>query len=190
MDARDPDWTLIEKFLQGDVAAFDRLFETYRSRVINLSCRYVKSREAAEDIAQEVFLKVYDRKVKVDAAARFTTWLYRVTVNASLDFLRRNKHTPRSLDEESAPGKTLESLIPDPGPFSARESVLQDEITRAVNREIEKLPEKLRIPLLLYQFEELTYEQVAAILGVTAKAVERKLYHARERLRKKLIDRL
>ncbi|MBI4549409.1 MAG: sigma-70 family RNA polymerase sigma factor [Candidatus Omnitrophica bacterium] len=189
MEPRDPDWTLIEQFLAGDTTAFDRLFQAHKSRVINLSFRYVRGREAAEDIAQEVFLKVYDKKVKVDPAAKFTTWLYRVTVNASLDYLRRNKNSPRSLDEEAAPGLGLQSRVEDTRP-SARQTVLADEVRRQLTGEIDRLPEKLRLPLVLYQFEELPYQEIAAILGITSKAVERRLYHAREQLRKVLGDLL
>jgi len=186
----DEDWSLIEKFERGDATAFQEIFNKHKGRVVNLSYRFVHSQEAAEDIAQEVFIKVYEKRLKVDSKVKFTTWLYRVTTNASLDFIRKNKFVVRSVDAEIADssGEKTDFLerVGDPKSPSPRETVQQEELQTLLRTEIDGLPEELRVPIRLYQFENLPYEEIASILKITTKAVERRLYHARERLRDKL----
>lgn len=175
----DPDWFWIKKIQEGDSSAFDEIFKRHKVNTINLAFRFVRSREAAEDIAQDVFIKIYEGKVKYDPKSKFTTWLYRVTVNASIDFIRRRKFTSVSLDEENHDLKDTRSSSPS--------SVLREEEIKAlVRREIDRLPEKFRSPILLYQFEEMPQQEIAKILGITEKAVERRLYHAKELLRERL----
>jgi RNA polymerase sigma-70 factor (ECF subfamily) len=189
-DETDQDWQWIERFQEGDTSAFDRLFQKHKRFVINLAFRFVRQKEIAEDLAQEVFVKVHEKKVKIDFGSKFSTWLYRVTVNASIDFLRRKKFFPWSLDslldrQDEHSGSLLES-VPDLKSLSAQETLHQKEACAAVHKAIDALPEKLRAPILLYQFENLSYLEIAQVLQVTPKAVERRIYHAKEILRKKL----
>lgn len=184
----DGDWSLIEKFEGGDVTAFQEIFNRHKSRIVNLSYRFVQSREAAEDIAQDVFIKIYEKRPKFDPKAKFTTWLYRVTVNTSLDFIRKNKFIVRlpNAGAEDPDGKeNFLERVGDPNSPSPSETVQQKELHVLLRTEIDALPEDLRLPILLYQFENLPYEEIARILGITPKAVERRLYHAKQRLRDK-----
>ena len=174
----DPDWLWIQKIKEGDKAAFGQIFDHHKNSVINLAFRFTKSKEAAEDIAQDVFIKIYEGRVDFDPKAKFTTWLYRVTVNASIDFTRRRKFTPFSLD--------VKEDFKDPQIRSTGEMLKEEEMKALVQSEIHKLPEKFRSPILLYQFDEMPYREIAKILGITEKAVERRIYHAKEILRKKL----
>lgn len=184
------DWVLIRKFQDGDPSGFQEIFSRHKSRVVNLSYRFVHSQEAAEDIAQDVFIKVYEKRLKVDPKVKFTTWLYRVTTNASLDFIRKNKFVVRSVDAEikDPSGEKTDFLekVGDPNSPSPRDAVQQKELHALLRAEIDALPEDLKLPVLLYQFENLPYEEIARILKTTTKAVERRLYHAKQRLRDKL----
>jgi RNA polymerase sigma-70 factor (ECF subfamily) len=186
----ESDWSLIDKFQKGDVSAFREIFNRHKAHVINLSYRFVQNREAAEDVAQEVFIKIYEKKVSFDPKAKFTTWLYRVTVNASIDRTRRKGFFDKSLNQELADGegeiKTLQEEISDPKAVSPKEALYNEELKALVQAEIHKLPEKLRAIILLYQFEEMPYREIAQVLGISEKAVERRLYHAKEILRKNL----
>lgn len=186
----DQDWLWYQKFQAGDSSAFNELFSKYKTVLINLAFRYVRGKEAAEDIAQEVLIKVYEKKAKRDPHSKFSTWLYRVTVNASLDLIRKKKYSFHSLDEaiEGEEGKreTLLEKIPDPGGSSPLKSLAEEEIRLLVQREVDRLPEKLRAVILLYQFEEIPYREIAKILGISEKAVERRLYHAKALLRERL----
>lgn len=188
--AENEDWEWAAEWLSGNEAAFQRLFEKHKVSVINLAFRFLRQRQAAEDIAQDVFIKIYEKKFSLDHKAKFSTWLYRVTVNASLDLLRRKKLTPQSLDAETVDVKgkkrTLLENTAASSSSSPRQTVQDEEIQDKVRKVIDALPEKFRTPILLYQFEELSYREIAVILGVTEKAVEKRLYHAKEILRKKL----
>lgn len=189
-ESSEEDWCWIREFRAGAGSSFRNLFDKYKAAVFNLAFRFVRNRAAAEDIAQEVFLKIYEKKVSPDSGASFSTWLYRVTVNASLDLLRKNKNRPLSLDEETAEsgeGKNtrLEKLSA-PGAFSPAVEVETQELQKTVLDAVYALPDKLRDPILLYQFQEMSYKEIASILGISGKAVERRLYHAKAQLRSRL----
>jgi len=185
------DWEWIERFQAGDAAVFDLLFKKYKGLVLNLAFRFVGQKEAAEDVAQDVFIKIYEKKVKVDPGAKFSTWLYRVTVNAALDAVRKKRFLKFSLDEpketQGESKETFADALADPHPNPPPGQTLADaEIKAHLQREIDRLPEKLKAPILLYQFEKTPYEEIATILGISKKAVERRIYHAKNVLRDKL----
>ncbi len=186
----DEDWLLINDFLQGKESAFESIFEKYKKKVINLAFRFLKEAQSAEDIAQEVFIRIYEKKIRYDPRAKFYTLLYRITVNASLDLIRRRKFFPISLDQkiqkESGDEQTFLENLPNLRSPSPKEALDRDELKALLQNEIYQLPEHIRSPLLLYQFEELPYGEIAQILGITTKAVERRIYHAKGELRKRL----
>ncbi len=188
----DQDWIWIQRFHEGKKSAFEQIFSKYKPLVVNLAFRFVRNKETAEDIAQEVFVRVYEKKFRLDPKAKFSTWLYRVTVNASLDILRKKRFLGGSLDEnisfrEGGKKTTLESLA-EPKSLSLKTDLAQEELKVLVQKEINQLPEKFKIPILLYQFQEMPYREIAKILGITEKAVERRLWHAKELLKKKLAN--
>src|SRR3989338_6083615 len=187
----DQDWLWIKDFQeQGERSAFDNIFNKYKTLIINLSYRFVKDQGTAEEIAQDVFIKIYEKKVKFDPKSKFSTWLYRVTINASLDSLRHRKKGAYSLNEEikSEEGdkRTHLETLADPNASSPVKNVEQNEMKLIVQRAIDRLPDPLRAVLLLFQFQELPYREIARILGISEKAVERRICHAREALRGKL----
>jgi len=187
----DNDWTSIENIKQGDKSAFEALFLKHKSMVMNLSYRYVRSREIAEEIAQDVFIKVYEGRVSFQRNTKFSTWLYRVTVNASLDYVRKRKFTPFSLDaplraSDEDPGTTFLESLKDKASLPGDLEIASKEIREYVRKAVDSLPDKLRQPTLLYQFDAMPYRDIARILGISEKAVERRLYHAKGILRKKL----
>ncbi len=190
----DPDWVCIERFYGGEPSAFNELFKKHKTRVLNLAFRFVRNRQTAEDIAQEVFIKIYEKKFHFDSSAKFSTWLYKVTVNASIDRTRKKSFFDRSLDktetDDEGGGKTLLEALSDSSAISPADTVASEEVKNLVQMEIQKLPERLKAPILLRHFENLSYKEVAQILGITAKAVERKIYHAKEILRQKLSKHL
>ncbi|MBI3252831.1 MAG: RNA polymerase sigma factor [Candidatus Omnitrophica bacterium] len=188
----EEDWILIQKFRDGDPSGFQEIFNRHRSRVINLSFRFLQNREAAEDVAQEVFIKIYEKKLVFNPKAKFTTWLYRVTVNASLDRTKRKSFFDRSLDKvETGDGgedKTLLETLSDRSAVSPAAALEQKELSGLVQAALRKLPEKLRVPILLHRFDGLPYGEIAQILGTSVKAVERRIYHAKEALRASLAE--
>ncbi len=190
--ATPDDWDFVTRYLEGDPGAFEILFQKYKKRAYELAFHILGERAAAEDIAQEVFIKIYQKRLKPSTTAKFTTWLYRVTVNAALDVVRRRQiFFWQSLDKplESEAGQKHFPEVVDKQP-SPGESSAEKEQSEILHREIRRLPERYRLPILLYQFENLSYAEIAQILGITPKAVERRLYHARERLRETLVKKL
>ncbi len=186
----DGDWSLYAKFEKGDTAAFHQLFDRYKTRILNLSYRFVRNAAAAEDIAQDVLIKIYEKKVGYRANAKFSTWVYRVTANASLDHLRKKKFFGFSLDQpvNSAEEdfRPASDLVSDRGSSTPSEDLERKELKIMVEKALQGLPENLRFPILLSQFEEKSYQEIAQILEISVKAVERRIYHAKEALRGKL----
>lgn len=174
-----------------DPEAFRLLMERYAGPVTNVASRFLDSRPDAEEIAQEVFVRLYQTPPHLDPSGKLFTWLYRVTVNLCLDALRRRRRAPAtvSLDEPSGSGEegpTLSETLPGGAGESPRQRLARSELAAATRRAIAGLPENLRVPLVLSSLEDLSQAEIARILRVSPKAVERRIAHARQLLKHRL----
>jgi len=164
----------------GDENAFTELVNRHRDAVVNLTYRYLGNQTDAEDLAQEVFLKVYRARGRYEPSAKFTTWLYRVAANACLNEVRDRRRRPTfsaaALDEPSAPGADRSAASP---PEEAERSELKEQVRAA----LAELPERQRLALLLNKFHGLGYEEMAESLAMSVPAVKSLLVRARENLR-------
>jgi RNA polymerase sigma-70 factor (ECF subfamily) len=163
---------------QGDRAAFRRLFDAYKDKVFSVAVYFLQSDvAAAEDITQEVFVRVYTRLGQFRRQADFTTWLYRLTANACMDEHRRRKRRPvmAALDE------TLETGAETPYVVCARL-----EINEAVRAALDDLAPEIRLTVLLRYFEELSYEEIAEILQCSQGTVASRLNRSLKTLARKL----
>ena len=165
--------------------------ERHAGPVTNLAYRFLESRPDAEEAAQEVFVRLYRNPPHLDPSGKLFTWLYRVTVNLCLDELRRRRRGPPtvSLDEPSGPGEEGPTLAErlDAGPAgSPRQRLERSELAAAVRHAVAGLPAALRAPLVLSTVEELSQAEIAAILQISVKAVERRVARARELLKARL----
>ncbi len=163
----------------GDENAFTELVNRHRDAVVNLTFRYLGNASDAEDLAQEVFLKVYRARARYEPAAKFTTWLYRIAANACLNEVRDRRHRPTSsataLDESPA--------APAMSPLEETErSELRDQVRAA----LAELPERQRMALLLNKFHGLGYEEMAESLSMSVPAVKSLLVRARENVRRRI----
>ncbi len=187
-DDTEDDWALYAKFEQGDPAAFRRLFDRYKNRILNISYRFVHDAAAAEDIAQEVLIKIYEKRAKFRPSTKFSTWVYRVTANASLDHIDKMKFFGFSLDKPIGSGENdatlVSEVIGDVDLDSPSKELEKKELKIAVENALHNLPEHLRVPIILFQFEENSYQEIADILQISVKAVERRVYHAKKILHK------
>jgi RNA polymerase sigma-70 factor (ECF subfamily) len=179
----DPDTRLMLGFCAGDEGAFERLVQRNQGIVLNLAWRYLSDHAEAEDVVQDVFLKVYGASSSYEATAKFTTWVYRITVNTCLNRLRARK-TRRSVpiepitdDEESAP-VLAEAHSEHPSAGLEREE-LEEKVREAMTR----LPEAQRTAVLLRRFDELSYEEIAEVMETTVAAVKSLLARARSTLK-------
>lgn len=170
------DSQLIEAFQRGDESAFEALFERYRSRVVNIANRFLGDRDAAQDTAQEVFVKVYTSARDYRPGAEFSTWLYRVTANACYDALRKRKRSP------VAPAADIPETIPDTS-ASPEAQAASSDLAREVRSAISALPPNQRLAVILQRFEGLSYQQIAAVLKTSVPAVESLLFRAKSSLR-------
>jgi RNA polymerase sigma-70 factor, ECF subfamily len=172
---REDDREAIEACQRGDRDAFDRLVQRYQRDVYRLCYRYLNNHEDADDVAQEVFLRAYRAIERFRGDSAFSTWLYRIAVNACLNFRAARKPA----------GIEFPDGIPDPRP-GAQSKVEHDERSRRVREAVSRLPDKQRATVILKVYHDLTHEEVAGILGATVGTVKANLFHALGNLRKTL----
>lgn len=184
----DPGVRLMLAWKAGDESAFDAIVETYSGQVWALLTRFVHGRAAREDMVQEVFLRVIRARDRYEPTARFSTWLYRIVFNLSIN------ETQRASTRETAKGER------DDGPFRGdRLARLADETTpepdedlargdavAAVRAAIRALPEQQRAALILAKYDEMPYDDIGVVLGISEKAVKSLVHRARESLRERL----
>jgi RNA polymerase sigma-70 factor (ECF subfamily) len=160
---------------RGEREAFDLLVERYQRDVYRLCYRYVNHHDDAHDVAQEVFIRAYKAIGRFRGDSAFSTWLYRIAVNACLNF--RAARRP--------PSEELPETMPDKG-TPALERLVRDERARRVRDAVTTLPERQRATLILKIYHDLSHEEVARILGSTVGTVKANLFHALANLRKRL----
>ena len=164
--------------------------ERYAGPVVNLAVRFLGNRADAEEIAQETFLRLYQHPPRLDPSSKLFTWAYRVAVNLCMDRLRKQSRTPPtdSLDLPAGPesDEPLAGKVADLSSRGPRETAAGTETAAAVRRAVASLPEDLRAPLVLSALEELPHAEIAHILEISPKAVERRLSRARALLKTRL----
>ena len=176
---------LIQRSQSGDGEAFGVLVERYKAKVFSLVYGFTRDRAAADDLAQEVFIKAYYSLPKFKAESGFGTWLYRIAVNHAKDFLRKSRQRQKEVSIEDVGEQALEA--PGAGPEENRE----EEGRRQVIREaLERLPEKYRVILTLRDIDGLSYEDISGIMKLSPGTVDSRLHRARRKLRDKLAGRL
>jgi RNA polymerase sigma-70 factor (ECF subfamily) len=174
---REAEREAVETCRRGEREAFDRLVLRYQRDVYRLCYRYVNNHEDANDLAQEVFLKAWRAIPRFRGQSAFSTWLYRIAVNACLNFRALRRPVTQELPE----------ALPDPR-LGAAARVESDDEARRVRAAVARLPEKQRATLILKVYHELTHEEVAGILGSSVGTVKANLFHALRNLRRLMAD--
>ncbi len=160
---------------RGEREAFDVLVQRYQRPIYRLCYRYVNDHEDANDLAQEVFLKAWRAIGRFRGESAFSTWLYRIAVNACLNF--RAQRRPQASD--------LDAALVDPRPGAEWQVSREDDAVR-VRAAVSRLPERQRATLILKLFHELTHQEVAGILGSSVGTVKANLFHALANLRREM----
>ena len=168
----DDDFSLIKRFIEGDETTFRLLVQRHKDKVRNITYLTLGNADAVDDIAQDVFLTVYKNLNKFRFESQFTTWLYRITVNKCKDHLRKKRirNIFASIKEDE----------PEPMYHSSHETKDKTEIVR---KAVDELPDKLRIPLMLKDFEGLSYQEIAQTVNCEIGTVKSRIFRAREGLR-------
>jgi RNA polymerase sigma-70 factor (ECF subfamily) len=172
----------------GDEQSFDLLLQRYRSPLVNFLYRMVRSREQAEDLAQEVFIRVYRAREEYVPSAKFTTWLFRIATNLALNSLRDHRYQKleMSMDApmivDAADGDERPFEVADKRP-TVEQELVEEARKKMIRHAIEKLPEKQRAAVLLHKYQELDYAEIAKILSCSESALKSLLFRAYEALR-------
>ena len=172
----------------GDQSAFDYLVQKYRRPMVSFMYRMARNTAAAEDLAQEVFLRVYRSRASYEASAKFTTWLYRIATNLAVNHARDTRHerpeVQVSLDEpDDDTGTTLE--LPD-GNLTAEQAMVRRERMLAIRSKVEALPEQQKLAVIMHKYQQMDYKQIAEVLKKSESATKSLLFRAYETLRDQL----
>ena len=161
--------------------------ERHAGKLFNYLVRSLQNEEDAADAAQETFVRVFQNRTRFDARQRFLTWLYAIATNLVKDRYRhRSRHPQVSLDAENeATGEDFRESVPEQKPTPS-ELLQGTERAETVRKAVGQLPEELRAPLILSEYEELSHAEIGTVLNCSAKAVETRIYRARKQLREKL----
>src|SRR5450432_1187677 len=172
----------------GDQSSFDYLVQKYRRPMVSFMFRMARNTAAAEDLAQEVFLRVYRSRASYEASAKFTTWLYRIATNLAVNHARDTRHerpeVTVSLDEPAEEsGTTLE--LPD-GHLTAEQNLVRRERLMAIRSKVEALPEQQKLAVIMHKYQQMDYKQIADVLKKSESATKSLLFRAYETLRERL----
>lgn len=177
--AIEPDAELMLRVKEGDAASFALLLERHRAPVVHFLYRMVQNQAVAEELAQEVFLRVYRARATYEPTAKFTTWLFRIAMHLALNSLRDGR--PEKLQESLDDGMRL----PDGNPTIEQELLYRVKLDE-VRQAIAALPDKQRAAVLMHKYEEMEYTQIARVLNCSESALKSLLFRAYETLRARL----
>jgi RNA polymerase sigma-70 factor, ECF subfamily len=172
----------------GDDSAFDYLVQKYRRPMMGFMYRMTHNAAVAEDLAQEVFLRVYRSRGSYEPSAKFTTWLYRIATNLAVNHARDTRHerpeNTVSLDEpDDETGTTMD--VPD-STLSVEENLLRRERLKAIRAKVQELPERQRMAVVMHKYQQMDYRQIADVLKLSESATKSLLFRAYETLREQL----
>jgi RNA polymerase sigma-70 factor, ECF subfamily len=172
----------------GDDSAFAYLVQKYRRAMVSFMYRMAHNPTAAEDLAQEVFLRVYRSRETYEPSAKFSTWLYRIATNLAVNYARDTRHErPEnmvSIDEkDDDTGLTVD--VPDSS-LSAEESIMRRERMAAIRKKVQQLPERQRMAVVMHKYQQMDYKQIAEVLKLSESATKSLLFRAYETLRVQL----
>jgi RNA polymerase sigma-70 factor, ECF subfamily len=172
----------------GDDSAFDYLVQKYRRPIISFMYRMAHNPAAAEDLAQEVFLRVYRSRANYEPSAKFSTWLYRIATNLGVNYARDTRHErPENItnldepDEETGQALDLADKKP-----NVEEEILRRERMAAIRQKVEALPDRQKMAVLMHKYQQMDYRQIAEVLKLSESATKSLLFRAYETLRTQL----
>jgi RNA polymerase sigma-70 factor (ECF subfamily) len=181
----EPDAALMLRVKRGDIRAFEELVDKYKQPVTNVIYRTVRDLTEAEDLAQNVFVQVFKSAGRYEVSAKFSTWLFTITRNLCLNEIRRrSRHPAESLDashpdNEDQPLRQFEDLKT----FSPPDQLLHGELEEKIQQALDELPENQRMAIVLCRQDELSYEEIAKVLGCSLSATKSLIHRGRETLK-------
>jgi RNA polymerase sigma-70 factor (ECF subfamily) len=183
--ALERDAELMLRVREGDSASFALLLERHRVPVIHFLYRMVQNQAVAEELAQEVFLRVYRSRHSYEPTARFTTWLFRIATHLALNQIRDRRHEKSSESLDDDPKDGISRQVADRLP-NIEQDMLRQARLNEVRQAIETLPAKQKAAVLMHKYQEMEYSQIAKVLSCSESAVKSLLFRAYETLRSRL----
>lgn len=180
------DVCLVQETLDGNQASFQLLVERYQTRLFALVRHYTRNPVEIEDVVQETFLKAFSRLDTFQHQSSFYTWIYRIAVNTILDFMKRRGRSPVQAVED--PEMVASASWQSPRVVSPDAQMQREEISRITHEILEGMPEIFRTVLVLREFEDMAYQDIADLLGISIGTVESRLFRARARFKDKLLQ--
>jgi RNA polymerase sigma-70 factor, ECF subfamily len=184
----DPDVEAMLRVKAGDESAFGFLIQKYRRPMVGFMFRFCHNPAAAEELAQEVFLRVYRSRTSYEPSAKFTTWLYRIATNLAVNHARDTRHerpenTVRLDEQDEETGTTPDLADETPG---AEARLLKRERLAAIRSRVNALPERQRVAVIMHKYQEMDYREIATVLKLSESATKSLLFRAYETLREQL----
>jgi len=187
MNPDDEDIQLMLRFKNGEESCFKKLVERHKERIFNLVYRFLGSYSQAQDLAQEVFIKIYHAKDAYTPQAKFTTWLYTICKNTCLNVLRENNPVHFSIDDSlELEENKLAPQFADTHTPSPSDLVLQQEQSLVVKNAIDSLPSSQKMVVLLNRYDQLSYEEISQVMNCSVESVKSLLHRARLNLKERL----
>ncbi len=183
----DADSEVMLRVKKGEIDAFNQILERYQRPIINFVYRFVGRREEAEEIAQEVFLRIYLARGRYRPKAKFSTYIYRIAKNLSLNALRKKRPQIVSLDKPiSGEDREIEREFPNSHQISPAEALERKEIRARVKKALDSLPNPQKTAIILNRYNDLSYEKIGKIMKLSTSAVKSLLHRAKENLKERL----
>ncbi len=187
----DSDIAIVNRVKAGDMTAFDELTKKYRERIFSVVYNMVSNREDAFDITQDVFIKAFTGINSFKGNSGFYTWIYRIAVNMSISFIRKNRFRRffsfENVNEELAPSEIVDKLMIH---SSGQKSAVLKELREKLNESLQSLSIKHRTVVVLHEIEGLSHDEIAKITGTTSATVRTRLHYAKQQLQALLKDYL
>jgi len=183
----DSDRQIVEKVRSGNSRTYALLVDRHKERAMTLALRLLGSKEEAEELVQDAFLRAYKNLDTFRGDAKFSTWLYRILYNLCMTKVTRRKGKMEHLEEEDRMTKTM---LVDDEEISIQERIEHEEITKLVATEIESLPEKLKTVILLFYVQDMSYDEMSAVMNIPVGSVKTYLHRGRNMLRQRVLSQL
>lgn len=173
----------IHRIQKGDETSFEWMVDEYKNKIHAIAYGYAKDAHMAQDLTQDIFIKIYQNIASFQGQSAFSTWLYRVAKNQCIDWIRKNKKTMENTSLDDAQWRFKDQEL------NPEEETIREEKNVMLHDAMEQLPEKYKTPLMLFHFQELSYEEIAQVLQLPSKTIATQLYRGKKILRKKLISK-